>query len=779
MQNKVQQDAAFAERFRRLENQRSTRHMDSPPWAKSEPKPSISRKRSSNSGKSLPALPSIPVDRSRRESPTGGVDSNRLRNLEGRLTLSEQSNRALLDELVRLQGELKNSIRRNEDSMRGEREERLVLSEKIQAANNLYTKLMMRLARTEEKLDSEHSAVGSLVNHTKQVEQTLMGNQQQLLSRREQIHVRLERLKEDLEDLQDSYEQVTKNARVMNDDIRLTKNKLEVQTVQFSTMVQELRQRMKKVESDSMTAMDLIGKQAESRGTLEMHTAQIKNNMEYRVSEIKELVSELRRRLDMEEAERRTVIQQAQLNIDQLKATVHNIEHKREEDMHSTSMMSRDKDSMLATERSQMASRLAEISDEQNKKLLQKEIRLREEAQSKFMALEKKLREEQESRLTFEKTLREEMERRWQSLKSYMDEEIQSDRGTEKLTQVRSDQSLARLNEAISILERQMEEGRKAVEQVLHAEITSRQSQHDKLSSRFKDMQDKLNLAISTLQQAVAGINTHVEEEVKKVKADIQNLLEQSKESGIKGLADMDTRVGKLSRRMQDAEEALASLDKKIQLLQTAQVTRTDGENSAKARQDISRWQVETEDRLREVDSKMRPLPDQMTRLKAELDALRAEMALKEATRRRTPTPKLQTPVPTEAEPDEETADIKDRMQKMEDTLQEQSSQISKIDSTVETLRTVLSQKIVSEAQARGESISELWDQLEKIKPDNGPGDTSPADKGPEKNSTKTDPSENGPTDKDPADRGPKDSNDKGPEPEDQSSNGPKEPKHE
>ncbi|EDO26129.1 predicted protein [Nematostella vectensis] len=137
----------------------------------------------------------------------------------------------------------------------------------------------------------------------------------------------------------------------------------------------------------------------------------------------------------MEEAERRTVIQQAQLNIDQLKATVHNIEHKREEDMHSTSMMSRDKDSMLATERSQMASRLAEISDEQNKKLLQKEIRLREEAQSKFMALEK-------------------------------------------------------------------------------------------------------------------------------VKADIQNLLEQSKESGIKGLADMDTRVGKLSRRMQDAEEALASLDK-------------------------------------------------------------------------------------------------------------------------------------------------------------------------------------------------------------------------
>jgi len=42
------------------------------------------------------------------------------------------------------------------------------------------------------------------------------------------------------------------------------------------------------------------------------------------------------------------------------------------------------------------------------------------------------------------------------------------------MAQARMDQSLVRLNESISLLERQMEEGRKAIEQVLHAEITSR-----------------------------------------------------------------------------------------------------------------------------------------------------------------------------------------------------------------------------------------------------------------------------------------------------------------
>ena len=42
------------------------------------------------------------------------------------------------------------------------------------------------------------------------------------------------------------------------------------------------------------------------------------------------------------------------------------------------------------------------------------------------------------------------------------------------MTQARFDQSLVRLNESIALLERQMEEGRKGIEQVLHAEITSR-----------------------------------------------------------------------------------------------------------------------------------------------------------------------------------------------------------------------------------------------------------------------------------------------------------------
>jgi len=205
---------------------------------------------------SLPAITDSTEKGVRRNSPAH--EGPRLRQLEGRVNVSEQSNKALLEELVRLQGELKGSIRRNEDTLREEREERLILSEKIRAANNLYTQMMMRMARAEEKIESEHNTVGTLVNHTKQVEQALMGNQQQLLSRREQIHVHVERVKDDMEDMRESQEQLQKNMRALTDDVRTMKSKHEVQTVQFGTLVQEIRQRIKKIEGDTNTAVSTI-----------------------------------------------------------------------------------------------------------------------------------------------------------------------------------------------------------------------------------------------------------------------------------------------------------------------------------------------------------------------------------------------------------------------------------------------------------------------------------------------------------------------------------------
>ena len=76
-------------------------------------------------------------------------------------------------------------------------------------------------------------------------------------------------------------------------------------------------------------------------------------------------------------------------SIEQLRAVVQESHHQREQELYAQSMNSKEKEDLLENERSMIASKLAELSDEQSKKMLQKEIRLREDAQSKFTLLEK------------------------------------------------------------------------------------------------------------------------------------------------------------------------------------------------------------------------------------------------------------------------------------------------------------------------------------------------------------------------------------------------------
>ena len=76
-------------------------------------------------------------------------------------------------------------------------------------------------------------------------------------------------------------------------------------------------------------------------------------------------------------------------SLEQLKAMVQESNHQREQELYAHSMNSKEKEDLIENERTMIASKLAEFSEEHSKKMLQKEIRLREDAQAKFVVLEK------------------------------------------------------------------------------------------------------------------------------------------------------------------------------------------------------------------------------------------------------------------------------------------------------------------------------------------------------------------------------------------------------
>ena len=120
------------------------------------------------------------------QSSMDGMDGDdKFRQLETRVNVAEKSNRALLDEVVRLQSELKTNLRRNEEIVRDERQTQSQMENSLRASNDLIAQLSSRIKRTEEKVQEERQAVSALVNHTKSVEQAVLGSQQELMSRRE------------------------------------------------------------------------------------------------------------------------------------------------------------------------------------------------------------------------------------------------------------------------------------------------------------------------------------------------------------------------------------------------------------------------------------------------------------------------------------------------------------------------------------------------------------------------------------------------------------------
>lgn len=76
-------------------------------------------------------------------------------------------------------------MRRNDELLREEKNSRSQLENALRASNDVIQQLTNRLARAEEKSQEERNAISSLVNHTKSVEQAVLGSQQELLGRRD------------------------------------------------------------------------------------------------------------------------------------------------------------------------------------------------------------------------------------------------------------------------------------------------------------------------------------------------------------------------------------------------------------------------------------------------------------------------------------------------------------------------------------------------------------------------------------------------------------------
>ncbi|XP_064594874.1 coiled-coil domain-containing protein 154-like isoform X2 [Liolophura sinensis] len=643
------------------------------------------------------------------------------RQIETRLAVAEKSNRALLEEVVRLQGELKSSARRNEDILREERNARMQLEISLQTSSDLIAQMNARIKNTEEKVQEEKLALNSLVNHTKSVEQAVLGSQQELLSKKDTHGSQLQEVRANLEEALTAKSTLERMCYSLMDDMRQLKARVEAQGSELQTTSADLKQRTRKLEDEQREAVTSLKQQGNSRASAEQNTSLLRGQIENRLSELREVILNLRTKQDEEMEERRKLEQRVQSRLNDVSSTVAQQNTKRDEFLHSRDLMQREKEHEANTERLKLQNKMAEMVEEVSRKILAKEMKLREEAQEKYLQLEKIVTEEQDARLQFEKALRDENEKRLSSLKALEDEEIHTLREAIKNDRGRTKDTIQKLDESISLLEKQVLENKKGVEKVMTAEIKSRKHHEKSTQNKLDDVQEKLQVATATLQQAIGGINAQVTLHDDQLRREMKTMLEDAEQARTRALADMDARLTSLKGKMgltEDMVEAriAAGLVKhrnpeEKELEEASSVL---GQNLRDRLESVSLWQDMTNGTVQDFNRTIQKLTDQVYQLEEKYKLLKSEINIRvdgEADHRLRDVTGLQTQI---AELGHSSSRSPRAPTNTDIAICQQS--IRKLAESIQTVKTVLGMKIQSEQKLRVEEVNDLHLQVVSLK---------------------------------------------------------------
>ena len=204
----------------------------------------------------------------------------RVKQLENRIQQTETNNRALLEELVRLQNELALSLRKSFDSLQEERSARQLLENNYRFQTENVLQLNGRLKRAEESLSEDRTAMQSLIAYTKNLEQTNMNAQKDLFIRRDFQFQRLESLKVQIDELQSSKESLERNASSLLDEIKMLKSQVDMEALNLNAVSGDLRSKTRRLEEENRQQLDAIRKHQETMTNTENNILTLRSQLE-------------------------------------------------------------------------------------------------------------------------------------------------------------------------------------------------------------------------------------------------------------------------------------------------------------------------------------------------------------------------------------------------------------------------------------------------------------------------------------------------------------------
>ncbi|XP_033092166.1 coiled-coil domain-containing protein 154 isoform X5 [Trachypithecus francoisi] len=151
--------------------------------------------------------------------------------------------------------------------------------------------------------------------------------------------------------------------------------------------------------------------------------------LDKRLVEVREALTQLRRRQAQQEAERRGAEQEAGLRLAKLTDLLQQEEQGREVACGALQKNQEDSSRRVDLEVARMQAQVTKLGEEVSLRFLKREAKLCGFLQKSFLALEKRMKASESSRLRLEGSLRGELESRWEKLRGLMEERLRALQG--------------------------------------------------------------------------------------------------------------------------------------------------------------------------------------------------------------------------------------------------------------------------------------------------------------------------------------------------------------
>ncbi|XP_048465746.1 coiled-coil domain-containing protein 154-like isoform X3 [Rhincodon typus] len=184
--------------------------------------------------------------------------------------------------------------------------------------------------------------------------------------------------------------------------------------------------------------------------------------------------------------------------------------------------------------------KIHQVVEELSTRLLHREMQLREEIQKRFFDLEKNLCKFETVRNDSEKILRAENENYWSSLQKVHMEEIKA--LEDKQSRFRLPELYMKLDDNIKKLTATFTDDMNWIEKVIKSEILERIKQGTQLGDKMDELQERLSLALTTLQEALGTLQEDLKSEMKKTEEMQAKLAESPAEQNTKLKEDFQDR---------------------------------------------------------------------------------------------------------------------------------------------------------------------------------------------------------------------------------------------